>query len=115
MTTIESAGFIVLDNELIHGTGTTAQAAWDDLLNTMIQANIHMIDDRKYRTAEQEADDEAIQDAGGSWTKASGFRILPASAALLAQIDTHGGNLAWTYVSGVCCTVEEVDALDDAA
>ena len=93
---IQSAGYIVVDNEAIHGRGLTAQTAWEDFLETMGYANIAVLSDDADTYAEL-----------GSWVKASDFRILSASADLLEQVEAKGGAEGWWNVGGVACTREQ--------
>lgn len=104
-TTLQSAGYIVCDNEAIHGYGPTADEAWADFMNTMAQANIRVV-------AEP---DEADIDSPGDWTRESDYQIKSASAGLIQRVKDQGGNLAWSYVSGIACTREEEEAAHEAA
>ena len=97
MTNTKAAGYIVHDNDgTIFGTGKTADAAWDDMLKTMAQADIELISD--------EADSSKYV---GSWTLESGLKTVPATEALLRYVEEHGGNNEWDTVNGVACTVED--------
>lgn len=97
---ITATGYIAYDNEsLIHGYGTTADAADADMRRTMAAANIRLL-----------ADDDSSTEQG-SWTRESGLTIAPATAALLELVEEHGGNCAWWSVGGVGCTVDEANAL----
>ena len=106
--TIQTAGYIVSDNDAIYGCGATSDAAWTDLLRTMHHARIQIIDDREYRSTEQQEEDEIAMQGG--CTMASSFRVQPASAALLAQVENQGGAIAWDQVGNVCCTRDEAEA-----
>jgi len=94
--TIQAAGFIVHDNELIHGVGATADEAWADMKQTMDAANISLLED--------DADSEAEL---GSWTLASDMKLRAASADLLRDVVDRGGNCGWYVVGGVACTRDE--------
>lgn len=109
---IKPAGYIVTDNEVIWSKGDTAEAAWDALLSFMAIACIQVIDDREYRSTEQQEEDE-IAVAEGGWTMLSNFHIQSASAALLADVESRGGDIAWSSVDGVCCTRDEEDEAGD--
>ena len=97
--TIAPAGFIVVDNEAIWGAGSTEGAAWDNMESEMRMAGITILDD--------EAD---YPENGGSYTRASNFKIRPASAALIAWVDTFDGDTSWDTVNGVCCAPGEAEA-----
>ena len=100
MTTPTSTGYIVVDNEqTIYGYGPTTDLAWADLLRTLHGAQVTILDD-----------DADSSDFPGSWTRVSGFRILPASAALLDLVDTAGGLCGWELIGGVACTEDEADS-----
>jgi hypothetical protein len=86
-----AAGYIVSDNEgTIHGYGATADAAWSEMLRAMQQAGIAVLDD-----------DADSTEQSGSWTRESGMKLLPATAALLADVDTKGCAIRWDVVGGV--------------
>lgn len=93
---IIAAGYIVVDNEAIHGTGPTADAAWADMLETMKEGGIEVLDDDADSTEQQ-----------GGWTRASSFKIRAASAVLIAAVKERGGDIGWHDVGGVCCTRDE--------
>jgi hypothetical protein len=97
-TTITAAGFIVADDSAIWGVGATADKAWADMLDGMTSAHIRVLDDG------EEADD------GEAATDADSFHTLPATAALLAEVESKGGNIAWGTINRVACTVGEEDA-----
>ena len=96
--TIAPAGFIVADNEAIWGFGPTEGAAWDNMEPEMRMAGITILDD--------EAD---YPEDGGSYIRASHFKIFPASAALIARVDSLGGGISWDTVGGVCCASGEAE------
>jgi hypothetical protein len=98
-STIQAAGFVVTDNECIHGYGATENEAWADMLNTMEQANIILLDD-----------DEDSSEQMGSWTRESSMTILPATAALIADVEAKGGAIGWRMVGEVACTRDEYEA-----
>ena len=97
MTTIQTAGYVVTNNEAIWGVGATADAAWSDFENQMEMANVSIVGD-------------AVDDMDGSWTRESDYTIRPATAALLAEVDAKGGNIGWSTRGGVACTRDEADA-----
>jgi hypothetical protein len=105
-TKIECAGYIVSNNDVIWGTGATAQTAWDDFLDGMKQASVKVIDD-------VDENDDATNDMienGHEYTRASDHKIEPATAALLAEVEARGGAISWAKIGGVCCTRDEEDA-----
>jgi hypothetical protein len=91
-----AAGYVVTDNELIHGYGDTADAAWADMERTMAAAQIHLLDD-----------DDDSHERVDSWARRSDFTVRAASAALLADTKTMGGAIGWYDVGGVACTTAE--------
>jgi len=97
--TMTAAGYIITDNEgIIYGTGATVDAAWADAEYAFRAARVALLDD----------DDSTEQ--SGSWTRRSGLTVHPASAALLAEVESKGGDLAWRKVGGVAVTRDEADA-----
>lgn len=98
---INSAGYMVHDNELIHGYGPTADAAWTDMLHTIEQAAITLL-----------PDDVDASDQLGSWTRESNMRITSATQSMLALIESHGGGCGWHIRNGVACTREEAEQID---
>ena len=101
---INAAGYIVHDNEVIWGTGATADAAWEDFRTNMRAAGVVIL--------------AAGQDSGeyfeswtrlGSWTLESDHTISQATASLLADVEARGGAISWETIAGVACTVQEAD------
>jgi hypothetical protein len=99
--TITAAGFIVADDSAIWGVGATADEAWADMLSGMSDAHVRVLDDG------EEADD------GEAATDTDSFQTLPATAALLAEVESKGGNIAWGTINRVACTVAEEDVAND--
>jgi len=100
MATIDPTGYIVHNNEAIVGIGPTADAAWEDFTRGLESEDVTLLDD-----------DADSSDVLGDWTRESDYAIRSASAALLAQVETAGGNCAWrTSSNGVACTRAEADA-----
>lgn len=98
--TMTAAGYIINDNEgIIYGTGATVDAAWADAEYAFRTARVALLDD----------DDDSTEQLG-SWTRRSGLTVHPASAALLAEVESKGGDLAWRKVGGVAVTRDEADA-----
>jgi hypothetical protein len=95
--TIEPAGYVIFDNEAIHGAGKTADEAWDDFERAMKAAGTSLVD---------EAPDE---DMPGNWTKRSNFSIRSASENLLWKVRYQGGDIAWAVCNGIACTMQEYD------
>lgn len=98
---IEHAGYIVHDNEAIHGTGRTADEAWADFERVMQDAGIELVD---------EAPDG---DMPGSWTKRSNFKIRSSSNDLLEVVKACGGDVVWAVRDGIACTMQEYDGQPD--
>lgn len=94
-----STCYIVHDNNgVIHGYGQTTDEAYADMRSTMEQAGVQILED----------DDDSTEQSG-AWTRASGLKIVPATAALLALVESHGGDCSWDRVEGVACTRDEAD------
>jgi hypothetical protein len=97
--TLTTAGYIVHDNEgVVHGYGPSADEAWHDMLITFQNANIELLED------DEEEPDE------GSWTRLSGLRTLPATAAMLELVRDEGGACTWGRRDGIACTPDEEEA-----
>lgn len=94
--TQESTGYIVTDNELIHGYGPSADAAWADAIRTLDMARIKLL-----------ADDEDSTEELGSWMRASDLKIRPASPQMLADVEAKGGAIGWRIRDGVAITCDE--------
>lgn len=99
MAQITAQGYIVHDNnDTIHGYGPTADAAYADMRATMAAAQIQLI-----------SDDEDSYDIQESWTRESAMKTIPATAALLDLVETHGGDCGWDRVGMIACTNEEAE------
>jgi hypothetical protein len=94
---INSAGYVIydLDQIAIYGTGATVDEAWQQVMSSC---------DRPVNafTGEPVSDDEWFAQ----------FKVRGASAALLEQAASTGGDIAWGYLGGVACAVDEL--IDDA-
>ena len=100
-TKIKAAGYIVADENVIHAVGATVKEAWDNFLNTMGKIGVTVIDD-----IGGEKVTEDMIDNSHEYTFASKNEIFPASAALLADVEDMGGDIAWGTVGGVCCNCD---------
>lgn len=98
MTQHIAAGYIVTDNEVVHGIGPTADEAWADARRYLSESGISIL-----------SDDEDSSDQLGNWTRHSGLHIRSASAALLSAVRDCGGSVAWFMVGGTACTRSEVE------
>lgn len=94
-STITAAGYVIYNAEAIFGRGDTETAAWADLANEMQMSKV---------PHESEADD------GENFWSEDHFTAAPATAALLAEVETRGGAIAWGRVDGVACTLAEEEA-----
>jgi hypothetical protein len=88
-----SVGYVIYDSEetAIYGAGATVDDAWRqvmDLCDRPVNAY----------TGEPISEDEWFAQ----------FRVKGASAALLEQVASTGGDIAWGYLAGVACTVGEL-------
>jgi hypothetical protein len=84
---------VIYDSEetAIYGAGATVDDAWRqvmDLCDRPVNAY----------TGEPISEDEWFAQ----------FRVKGASAALLEQVGSTGGDIAWGYLAGVACTVGEL-------
>jgi hypothetical protein len=86
-------GYVIYDSEetAIYGAGATVDDAWRQVMDLC---------DRPLNafTGEPVSEDEWFAQ----------FRVKGASAALLEQVDSTGGDIAWGYLAGVACTVGEL-------
>jgi hypothetical protein len=94
---INSAGYVIydLDQTAIYGTGATVDEAWQQVMSGC---------DRPLNAF----DGEPVSDE--AWF--AQFKVRGASAALIAQVESKGGDIAWGYLGGVACTVDEL--IEDA-
>ena len=88
-----SAGYVIYDSEetAIFGAGASVDDAWQQVMELCDRP-------RNFFTGEPVSDDEWFED----------FRVRGATAALIAQVESEGGNIAWGYLAGVACTVGEL-------
>ena len=93
---LEPAGFIIADAAAIFGTGPTVETAWADLKNGMQTAHV----------PHQSDVDTEDSDCPKHWAEDQ-FEVLPATAALLADVEQRGGGITWSVVDGVACTEAE--------
>lgn len=84
-----------LDKTAIFGVGATVDEAWQQVMDLCERP-------RNSSTGEPVSDDEWFDD----------FRVRGATAALVAQVKREGGNIAWGYINGAACTVDEL--IDEA-
>jgi hypothetical protein len=102
-STIETAGYIIANEQAIWGVGETPAAAWADFDRGMAANNIAVVD-------------EAPEANETSWDPKPAVRrefyCEPATAGLLAEVKDAGGNRAWGYVGKVACTVAEEDGTE---
>ncbi|UZO91809.1 hypothetical protein [Roseomonas mucosa] len=94
-TAIIPAGFIIHDDTAVFGCGATEGAAWADLRAYMDAAGSLPAEDAPEGANTYDEDD---------------FKVRAATAALLAEIEAHGGALSWSRIDGVACTDDEARA-----
>jgi hypothetical protein len=96
--TINSAAYIIIDQSeyAIHGYGPTPEEAWQ-----MVVAEARG-DLGTTAYGEPVTADEAF----------AAYHVLPASKALISEVQSIGGAIAWGKVNGVACTVAE-EAMND--
>lgn len=93
-----SAAYIIIDQSeyAIHGYGPTPEAAWQ-MVVTEARGDFGTNPYGEPLTA-----DEAF----------AAYRVLPASEALISEVQSIGGAIAWGKIGGVACTVAE-EAMND--
>lgn len=95
----KAAGYIITDNDnIIHGSGDTLDDAWADAENTFGCAGVALLDDDADSTEQQ-----------GAWTRRSGLKGMPASAALMDELWDCGGDISWGRVNGIAVTMDEAN------
>jgi len=95
-TELTPAGFIIADEDAIFGVGPTQEAAWADLKAYMKSA--HMLHLSEVNTEDTFCPKYWHEDQ---------FTVLPATAALLADVEKHGGGIGFAMVQGIACTEDE--------
>lgn len=95
---MEIAGYIAQDRDgyAIAGIGDTAEAARADALS-----NVGPWEDRDGNTVDPDHPEFGFD---------AKFTVLPATAALLAQVRAEGGAIGWSVVDGIACTRDEAGA-----
>ena len=88
-----SSSYIIIDQSeyAIHGYGPTVEEAWQ-----MVVAECRG-DFGTTPYGEPLTADEAFKN----------YRVLPASEALISEVQSIGGAIAWGKAGGVACTVAE--------
>lgn len=94
-TTITAAGYIAQDvgGYAIAAIGATAEEARAEVIR-----ECGPWEDRDGNSVDAEHPEFGVD---------AKFIILPASAALIAQVKSEGGAIAWGVVDGIACTREE--------
>ena len=85
--------YVIYDHEetAIYGAAATVAEAWQQVMDGC---------DRPTNAF----DGEPVSD--DAWF--ARFRVRGATAALIAQVESGGGNIAWGYINGAACTVGEL-------
>lgn len=93
--TLTAAGYMIQDihGNAIFGIGETADEAW-----AMVVDGVGTFFDR---VGEEISSDEARENQ---------FKTYSATEALINQVKSHGGDIAWGKIGGVACTIEEQEA-----
>lgn len=87
MTTLKTAGFVIAGPNAIMAIGPTLEAAiakFNDDIGALTEDDLGRPQDGRHYA-------------------------LPATAALLAQVEREGGDIGWSEVDGIGCTLEEAD------
>jgi hypothetical protein len=109
MRRLESAGYVVVDDQAVWGSGPTAQAAWESFLSGMSDAGIKVrgeIDDADGAALERDQYGDVLPDQ----TPANRYKIHAATRALLDRVAEQGGDIAWRVRGVVACLPDEYDA-----
>lgn len=99
--TIEATKFIIADEAAIWGCGNSEDAAWADLRRGMSLANIP-----------HESDVDTEDAYCPKYWHEDQFKAIPATAALVADVEKRGGRVEFAMVQGIACTAEEEEAFD---
>ena len=83
--TITPAGFVTVDDVAIWGTGATADESYDNMKRGFDMASIAVVEEYAYD----------VNGGHDNQVLRSAFRAIPATAALIAQVDATGGCTAW--------------------
>lgn len=92
---LESVGYMIQDiqGNAIYGIGTTVDDAWEmvvDSVGTFFDSYGNVIPtDQAYETQ---------------------FKTYGATAGLMAQVMTDGGNISWCVLHGIGCNVAEMES-----
>ena len=89
MTTLKTAGFVIAGPNAIMAIGPTLADA----------------------IAKFNADIGALTEDDLGRPQDGHHYALPATAALIAQVEREGGDIGWTEVDDIGCTLEEADDL----
>lgn len=100
---IETTGYALTDDSAIWGIGLSRADAWADLEAEMRRNQVRIVSDAEALLL---ADHPHLD---GFWVRRSDFSITPATAGLLAEVYSRGGNIGWGIVGGVFCTRDEQD------
>lgn len=103
IVTIQAAKFIIADDAAIWGCGDTENAAWADLRRGMSLANIP-----------HESDVDTEDAYCSKYWNEDQFKAIPATTALVADVEKRGGCIEFAIVQGIACTGDEEEAFDDA-
>ena len=107
---LQSAGYIVYDDEAIWGLGATKDEAWRDFLHEMGIAHVAVVGTLGDLERGSDATAKMPGELGPESVRASGYKIAPATDALLERVKKWGGNIAWRQVGAVACTDLEVES-----
>jgi hypothetical protein len=100
MTRIETTGYIIQDDDgmAIYGIGKTVDEAWEEV----VDENAPFFD----RRGEPISNEEAFE---------TQFKVYPATAALMAQVEDEGGAISWVTNDDIAMTDEEWEEMEEAA
>lgn len=101
MTTLKTAGFVIAGPNAIMAIGPTLEAAIvkfnDDIGDFPLKTEDGGIEYRAF------TEDDLGRPQDGK------HYALPATAALLAQVEREGGDIGWSEVDGIGCTLDEAE------
>ena len=99
MTTLKTAGFVIAGPNAIMAIGPTLEAA--------IAKFNDDIGDFQFTTEDGGIEYRAFTEDDLGRPQDGKHYALPATAALLAQVEDVGGAISWEVVDGVACTCDE--------
>lgn len=101
MTTLKTAGFVIAGPNAIMAIGPTLEAAIEKFNDN--------IGDFPFKTEDGGIEYRAFTEDDLGRPQDGHHYALPATAALIAQVEREGGDIGWREVDGIGCTLEEAE------